>query len=105
MPRTPSPPPCDLIELGPRRSLPVRVARVLRTRLRRRVLGLRRLARGSPPSVGRAGPRFDVSGHRASFEELERIVFHPEVMEKVETRPTAPLQRPSRPPPALPRGV
>lgn len=56
------------------------------------------------PAVQDTGPRFEVSGYHASFEELERIVFHPEVTARVETAARAALERPKRAAPSLPRG-
>jgi hypothetical protein len=93
-----------LVELPRAPGRAANVAQLVRTRLRRGWLGLRRLARSPKLAGGDAGPRFEVSGHRASFEELERIVFHPEVMAKIETAPRAALQRPVRPAPELPPG-
>lgn len=61
---------------------------------------------GSPAAYPReSGPRFQVSSYEASLQELEDIVFHPDVIASVEAVSPTPL-RPMPPPEArLPEGA
>jgi hypothetical protein len=96
----------DLIEVPPLSwARQLRIVRSFQTRAHRLASHLSRLSRRAQPAASRfqPGPIFDVSGIRASFEELERITFDPAIIERIERRPVAALVRPSHPTPDVSR--
>lgn len=85
----------ELIEIGAASPAPIaRLIRAGRSRLGRLAARLTH-ARTPHPRAHRSSPgvTFEISGLRATFEELERIVFDPVVMARVERAPSAPLVR------------
>jgi hypothetical protein len=96
--------PYEIWEVGPHSA-----ARRLADSLRRRAWSLgRRFASAfhpEPAPPAGSGPCFEVSGFEVPFEELERIVFHPQVIRAVEQAPLPPRATAPLPPPRLPRGV
>lgn len=69
--------------------------------------GLERLATapGISPREEATEPRFAISTHEAPFEELERVIFHPEVLAAVEATPRVALVKAEQPPLRLPTGA
>jgi Glycosyltransferase family 17 len=99
----------DLMELSPPSRRPsATISRALRHRLGRigtRLAHLTSRSRrpgGWPPAPV---PQHIVSGHTATFEELERITLDPAMVARVETVPPGVLLRPDRPPPVVPAAV
>ena len=86
------------------------LARRARESARARMRGLARRISGPPRPPAAAvekgqGPYFALSGFEASFDELEAILFSPEILAAVDAPPPAPFIDLAPPAPRLPHGA